>query len=237
MPKDERHRQKAVARKAARRKEKKQVSVRQDVPAHRTGLRAAADWPLHECVVSRTWKEPGELVQILVARSAGNEIAAAGFLVDLGCLGVKDALSHVLTRREYEGFRQSFTGLQPMMRADLNLAAKILQESIAYAKRLGFSPHPDYHAAATLLAGADPAACRTPVPQGIEGKPFFVPGPYDNVPKITRQLERAVGSGNFHFVFEIDAPIDAIASLSEEEEPDERPASFFPRLLRRLRPG
>src|SRR5260370_20041823 len=112
MPRDERHRQKALARKASRRKDKRQVSVRHDAPARRTGLGAAADWPLHECVVSRTWKEPGELVQILVARSAGDEIAAAGFLVDLGCLGVKDALSHVLSRREYEGFRQSFTSLQ-----------------------------------------------------------------------------------------------------------------------------
>mgnify|MGYP001163430693 CR=1 FL=1 len=236
MPRDERRRQKALARKASRRKEKKQVSVSQDAPARRIGLRAAADWPLHECVVSKTWKEPGELVQILVARSAGNEIASAGFLVDLGCLGVKDALSHVLSRRDYEGFRQSFTSLQPMMRADLNLAAKIVQEAIAYAQRLGFSPRPDYNAAAPLLADADPSACRTEIPLGIEGKPFFVPGPHDNIAKITKQLERAVGSGNFHYVFEIAAPIDAVESLGEEEEPDEPPTSLFPRLLRRLRP-
>jgi hypothetical protein len=237
MPRDERHRQKALARKASRRKDKRQVSVRHDAPARRTGLGAAADWPLHECVVSRTWKEPGELVQILVARRAGDEIAAAGFLVDLGCLGVKDALSHVLSRREYEGFRQSFTSLQPMMRADLNLAAKIIQEAIAYAQRFGFSPHPDYRAAAALLADADPAACHTEIPLGIQGKPFFVPGPHDNVAKITKQLERAVGPSNFHYVFELDAPIDAIGSLTGEEEPDEQPTSLFPRLLRRLRPG
>jgi hypothetical protein len=236
MPRDERRRQKALARKAARRKERKQVTVQRDVPVRRSNLTAAADWPLHECLVSRSWQEPGELVQILVARSAGGEIAAAGILVDLGCLGVKDALSHMFTTREYETFRQSFTSLQPMMRADLNLAAKIVQEGIAYARRLGFNPHPDYRAAAPLLAHADPAACLTEIPLGIEGKPFFVQGPNDDVAKITRQLERAVGSGNYHYLFEIDGPEDISEPLIEEGEPKERRSALFPRLLRRSRP-
>jgi hypothetical protein len=235
MPRDERRRQKALARKAARHKEKKQVSVRQTVPAGRPALRAAANWPIHECLVSRSWREPGELVQILVARSAGGEIAAAGFLVDLGSIGVKNALTHVLTSQEYEEFRRTFTSQQPMMRADLDLAAKIVHEGIAYAERFGFGPHPDYRDAAILLAGANPAACSTTVPLGLEGKPFFVPGPFDNVPKIVRQLERAVGPGNFHYVVELDDLVDTAERAAGNEVPKEPPTALFPRLLRRLR--
>jgi hypothetical protein len=246
MPRDERRRQKALARKAGRRKEKK-AAIQHAASAVRPSFRMAAQWPLYECQVSRSWQEPGELVQILVARSAGDEIAAAGFLVDLGCLGVKDALTHILIPSEYAEFRRTFTGIQPMTRADLNLAAKIIQEGIAYADRLGFKPHPDYRNAALLLADADPAACRTPIPLGMEGKPFYIPGPHDNPSRVVRQLERAVGPGNFHYVLELDdladLPEEDVWELEPQElepqqlEPQDRSRSVFPRLLGRFRRG
>jgi hypothetical protein len=87
-----------------------------------------------------------------------------------------------------------------MKKADLNLAAKIVREAIAYARGLGFSPHPDYYDAAPLLAGADPDAEKKKIPLGSrDGKPLFVAGPYDDVPRIMAKLERAVGPNGFHF--------------------------------------
>ncbi|MBV9281843.1 MAG: hypothetical protein JOZ41_17330, partial [Chloroflexi bacterium] len=187
--------------------------------------------------LSRSWREPGELVQILVSRKGDAQIASAGFLVDLGCLGVKDALTNVLAPPQYEAFRSSYARRQPMKRADLDLVAKIIQEGIAYAGRLGFSPHPDYHDAAFLPEGADPASCTTPIPLGMNGKPFYIPGPFDNPAGIVRQLDRAVGPGNFHYVLELNDLPGAAEMGIEVGEPEARRSSFLPRLLRRLRPG
>jgi hypothetical protein len=208
MPKDQKRRQKSLERHAAKRKQRKHALVRQAAPSTsspRGAIRSAAKWPLYECLISRDWEEPGELVQILVARSSPEgAIGASVFLVDLGCLGVKNAFTrYFLSRGEYEALRRSISESQRLKKADLDLAAKIIQEGINYAERLGFKPHPDYYDAAMLLEGADPAACPTPIPLGVDGKPFFVSGPHDNVPRIMAKLERAVGPGNYDFVAEL----------------------------------
>ena len=243
MAKNERRRQQSLARKAAKRK---RSGTRQSLPSTGRGaLREASHWPLYECLISRSWQEPGELTQILVARSSPvGGIAVAGFLVDLGCLGVKDALFHLFfTTGEYEEFRRSYTGRQPMIKTDLDLAAKVIQEGIAYADRLGFKPNRDYRDAATLLAGANPEACSTPIPLGMDGKPFFISGPYDNVPRIMAQLDKAVGPGNADFIVGLDDvddldDLDALVDVAEnaEEEPESEGPGLFPRLLRRLGP-
>jgi len=239
MPRNERRRQQSLARKAAKRK---RSGPRQTLPSTSRGaLREAAHWPLYECLISSNWQQPGELAQILVARSSPDGgIAAAGFLVDLGCLGVKDALSHVFfTTGEYEQFRRSYTGRQAMMKTDLDLAAKVIQEGIAYADRLGFKPQRDYRDAAILLEGANPQACSTPIPLGMDGKPFFISGPYDNVPRIMAQLEKAVGPGNSDFLIgldDFDDPDDLDDLEDVAEEPETEEPRLFPRLFRRLGP-
>ena len=205
MTRKEKRRQQSLQRKAAKRRQKQQA-VRQMAPVSRDNpratLKAAGKWPLIECLVSRDWQTPGEIVQILIARrSPEGDVAAGTFIVDLGCLGVKDAFATLLSSQTaYErGLRERITSTQPMIAADLNLPAKIIREGIAYARQLGFSPHRDYYEPALLLADADPDACPVDVPLGIDGKPYFINGPHDNVPKVLRQLTKAVGAGNFHF--------------------------------------
>jgi hypothetical protein len=176
-------------------------------------LRSAATWPWHECLVSADWHREGELVQVVVARrSSADEVAAGVFLVDLGCLGVKDAFARLFpSPAAYErDLRRRLTDAQRWVRADPSLAAKIVREGIAYARHLGFAPHRDYAGAAALLQGADPAASDAHVPLGKDGKPFFVSGPHDNVPRILAQLEKAVGAGNFDYLVGLGAASDVL---------------------------
>jgi len=195
-------RQKARERKAAKRKQKR-ASSQPRLPKGRALLRAAGGWPLHECLLTKTWQEPGEIIQILVARrSPTGQIAIGTFLVDLGCLGVKNAFATLFdSQREYRReLRADMMARQAMVKADLNLAAKIIREAIAYAGELGFKPHRDYRDAILMLGDADPEACDVPIPLGKDGKPFFVAGPYDNVSRITAKLERKLGPDGFHFL-------------------------------------
>src|SRR5712692_6543325 len=107
MPRDQHRHQKAVERKTTKRKEKKRALTRSDVlsrPATAdTTLRTAPEWPLLECLVSRGWNKTSDgpnLTQIVVARQAPTgKIAAGVFLVDLACLGVKNAFAKVFPSR------------------------------------------------------------------------------------------------------------------------------------------
>jgi hypothetical protein len=143
-------------------------------------------------------------VQILVARrSPSGQIAAGAFLVDLGCLGVKSAFASLFdSKRAYEQkLRRGITERQAMMEANLNLVAKIIREGIAYARRLGFNPDPDYREAMVLLGDANPDACDVPIPLGSkDGKPLFIAGPYDDMEQIMAKLEKAVGPGGFYYL-------------------------------------
>jgi hypothetical protein len=153
-----------------------------------------------ECLVNPNWHSSEKLVQLIVARqSDAGEVGAAVMVVDLGCLGVKDAFA-----RRYASLDQYEADLLQHMgqvaRIDFNLAAKIVREALAYAKSLGFQPHRDFAQAAPYLADADPDAAPEDVPLGRDGKPFYVNGPYDNVAKIVAQLNRSVGPGNYDYV-------------------------------------
>jgi hypothetical protein len=174
-------------------------------------LKQAAEWPVYECLIPRNWDREGELLQIIVARQGPEGgVAASVFLVDLGCLGVKDAFTYYFpTPRDYELTRRNLGGRQQLIKADLDLVARIVRGAVEYAQSLGFSPHRDFKDAAILLTGADPDASNARVPLGKDGKPFFVAGPYDDPRKIMAKLEKAVGPDGFYYV----VPMDPLSGL------------------------
>jgi hypothetical protein len=204
---------------------KQQKKDKHTLPKPVGGMALAAGWSLHEVLLSRGWEKEAALITILVARRSpmSGKVAAALFLVDLACLGVKSA--QVKTFRdaaEYAaGLRAHALRIQPMAPADFNLAAKIIFTGLEYAANLGFKPDPVFAQAQPLLAGADPAACPTPVRTGgPEGKPLFVSGPYDDPRRIVAQLMRSVGEGNFHYLIggtaeDLGLPEDVARSLDE----------------------
>ena len=197
--------QKVRQRKEAKSRKKRSL-LSQLIQSPRTLLRASGSWPLYECLLTKEWQEEGVIIQILMARrSPSGQIATGTFLVDLGCLGVKSAFASLFdTRREYEELRNGVMSRQVMMKADLNLVAKIVREAIAYADELGFRPDPDYRDAMLVLGDADPDACDVRIPLGgRDGKPFFIAGPYDNVDRIMAKLTRKLGPDGFHFLFPV----------------------------------
>jgi hypothetical protein len=196
-------------------KSKKKQATRNE---NRTGavswLHQCPAWPIYEVMLSEKWNEGMNLVTVLVARQSprSGKIAAAAFLVDLQCMGVKSSFVRICkSPDDYERrLRSSLTKDQPLQPADLHLAAKIVAEGLAFAESLGLSPDPEYVQASPLLAGADPTACSVEVPLGgSDGKPHFMVGPYDNVDDIIAALTNAVGPDGF----------DITVHQPEEEKP------------------
>lgn len=195
--------------------------------SERAMLKKAGGWPLHEALMTKDWRTPGEIVQIVVARTGpAGQIAAGVFLVDLGCLGVKRAFGRVLdTRYDYEAeVRDQVTDMQEMAPADLNCVAKVIEEAYYYAQDLGMTQDRDMADALLVVGDADPDACPLDVPLGGEdGKPLYIAGPYDNARAIVARLERQLGPDGFHFVAPMtgDELVDDMVWEGGEEEEDE----------------
>lgn len=206
--------QKARQRKLEKRAKKRH---QRSGPAPRTALsrilpRDAGEWPLEECLISKEWRKPGEIIQILISRRGPlGQIGVGMFLVDLGCLGIKNAFGYQVDTAEYARLRKEVQDQQKMVSANLNLAAKIVQEGIAYAQRLGFKPHRDYHQALPILGDADPDTCKEEIPLGMDGKPLYIAGPYDNVKQVMNKLTKAVGPNGFTFL----VPIEDLEDLAD----------------------
>ncbi|MFQ5854215.1 MAG: hypothetical protein ACE5LU_01025 [Anaerolineae bacterium] len=98
--------------------------------------------------------------------------------------------------------RRVRSGAHPMLR----MAGRWpLHEVLLTREWRGVSPDPDYRDAMLVLGDADPEACPDDIPLGGEdGKPFFVAGPYDDVPAIMAQLTKAVGPDGFTYLVPID---------------------------------
>ncbi len=143
------------------------------------------------------------MAQVVICRhKPGGDTEAGVFLLDIYCLGVKNAFyTAFATSRLGEILERVF---QNEGREALSPACgrKLVEDSTAYARRLGFAPHPDYKHAARVLGGIDARDCQTEFKFGFEGKPLYVAGPNDSprVQELVLATLRRLGEGNYHFI-------------------------------------
>jgi hypothetical protein len=129
------------------------------------------------------------------------KVVASTFLIDTDCLGLKDAMVFVGTNAEWDNHRQRLGQATPLMDVTPEHICKLVQESVAYAKSIGFQPHRDYFKASPILGDLDPSECQTEFEFGRGGKPMYINGPHESMARqkqIIQTLERTVGEGNFN---------------------------------------
>jgi hypothetical protein len=157
----------------------------------------------HEAFIEKNWREMG-LAHVVLWRTRGDGFADfAIFLVDCWCLGVKDVIweervplavcENLIHSQLPEDFREH---IHPAC------AKKLVEGAIAYAERLGFSPHRDYRKARRLLSGLDVSLCPAEYEFGRSGRPCFVPGIDDDDTRIQRVLtilEARLGREGFDY--------------------------------------
>jgi hypothetical protein len=182
------------------------MSIGRPVPV--SVQRRMAQWPIHEVLIPEDWQTPCTLLQVLVSRrSPQGDLVAGLFLVDLGCLGLKNGFLTLVTEHEYGQIVSKYRTNQNMVACSPDLAAKILLVALEYADSLGFQPHPDVEEALPILQGADSSAGDEQVPIGDgSGKPFYCAGPLDNVKRVLLTLDRTCGEGNYELL--IGGPVD-----------------------------
>ena len=166
-------------------------------PGWREGLEAPAGWP-----DTKVADGVGHgLVSVLDARQhRRGKVSVTGYLVDVYCLGVKDVLGpKVMDDNDLRAYvRTYFLVYQtPALAVPIEMARELVWGAVAYARDLGFEPHPDFEQVAGQLGGWEPTGV---VRFGRGGRPYFVQGVRDNPMRILATLERSVGEGNFHYL-------------------------------------
>lgn len=204
MSKNSPKRRRLLDRKRKGREVAKRRARAQTAAANSTAgrMRRAGRWPLLECRISRSWKE-ASFAQVLIARQGDSGITAGLFLVDLGCLGVKDCVSIVdHNETEYRAFVEHVSEGDTLEECNPALAVKVVEAGVAYASQLGFRPARDYPGARGIFGDIDPDDCNETVPCGKNGRPYYVAGPSDDAPRVLRTLEARLGPEGFDFLVE-----------------------------------
>lgn len=166
------------------------------------------NYPLFECWTMEDWRETG-LAPVVVARLQDNgRIMFGVYMVDYFCLGIKDAYTRVdYTRNRFERELPLICANAPVL-CSIELAHELIYGSLEYAQKLGFEPHPDFYKqkADQILDPADAHPRTNGITFGQNGRPMFIPGPYDNELKtksIINTLMRTCGPGNFDYVVDL----------------------------------
>jgi hypothetical protein len=223
MSADPRKRQKKLAKKAAKRKEKKHELVKQKTQSLVHRLEGAASAPVYVCWQQADLFDIGMGHVMFSRRLADGTVAFGLFLVDAWCLGVKDAVSGLTGRFEFDS--RFATYKLPYKIKDLKPedARKLVEGAVAYARELGFAPHPDYETAREIFGSVDPNLSQEVYEFGQDGMPHFVAGPYDTPQRCRRViniLERTCGRGNYHYT--VPVPTDDVPEEIRNQKDWER---------------
>lgn len=171
-------------------------------------IKSSDDFPIHRCYINPNWKESG-LARIVVTRSQENGKLILGvFLVDIFCLGVKNAFCNAdvsMERFEADLFSKCYSDQEPDI-IGIHYVSQIIFGAMDYARKLGFEPHEDFTLARYVLGTEKPGHDRNIQFGGPNGKPLYVSGPDDDARRIFQKLKERLGEGGFEFVMTADVP-------------------------------
>ena len=105
--------------------------------------KAAVSDNIAQCYLNPDWKKLGQ-ARVGVMLHSKNTFAAAIFLVDLFCLGVKDVMGGFRSKREFEMFLPSMYFDRKPRIIPFDFAKDIIWGAVRYARSFGFNPHPDF---------------------------------------------------------------------------------------------
>lgn len=207
---DPRKRQKKLARaKAKKVKNRKQQQAAGGRQVFLERLQRDAAAPVLDTLVTESIWDEG-LGSVLVSRELGSGACAFSiFLVDVYCLGVKNAMFDIASRGRYDELLQNWPGPGQTAEALSPAEARALVEgAVDYAAKLGLTPHRDYQFAKAIFGDIDATDCDQEFEFGRDGEPFFVAGPHDSPGRCIQVIESLVdhcGEDGFDYLMPLSA--------------------------------
>jgi hypothetical protein len=192
------------ARKAQRRKQV--VAEKRRAEALDAGLPArvlrAAGAPIQHCFLSADLFEIGIGTMILARGVTRHHLAVGVFLLDVFCLGIKDAMFKSLESDELAIYLEKTSAGSPPVSLQPSDARKLLRDLAAWSQSIGFMPHRDFTAVERIFGDISANESEADFPFGRDGKPVYIPGPFESATVVRRrveQLKKHLGEDGFEF--------------------------------------
>jgi hypothetical protein len=159
----------------------------------------------HEALRSTRLFDMGSGYLVVSRFKADGRVEAGFFLLDVFCLGVKNAgFYHARSIADYqEGLIDQLFPDGNSVRMTPEGGRKLTEDAISYARGLGFSPCADYKKASRVFGGITTAGCDEQFVFGQNAKPLYIQGPSESpacVERILRVLEARCGEGGYHYI-------------------------------------
>ena len=209
---------------------KRKIAIKTQILSPENYIRQKSrNLPVGKCFVTEDWNEQ-QIAQLIITREhvTGN-VTACLYLVDLGCLGVKDTTYKFNIPFDELKEHMEFTENQGVHLVEIpyELAHNIIHAAIEYAGEYGFKPHKDFTSTTAYFLEEDTDAI--PLMEitcgGKDGKPLYVNTGFDSparAKQILAQLNKTAGEGNFQFMLPGDDDEDDLEDGDEyDEETDE----------------
>ena len=184
--------------------------------------------PISKCYVNKDW-DASKLCQATIVREhASGNVTACRYLVDLGCLGIKD--THYLFNVPWEDIEEKLNQQKEYgvdyTEASYELIHNIIYSALEFAEDYGFKPHRDFTSVTSYFLEEDtddipiiPVECG-----GDDGNPLYVNSGIDSpsrVKQILAQLDKTAGKGNYHYILNVDGLEEEDNEDIDEEEENE----------------
>lgn len=207
-------------------KSKKQKPTQQLLSPENYIRQKARNLPIYECQINDNWKEMGT-AQIIISRiHANGNLTFAIYMVDLLCLGIRDTLYGFNSSKDkYEELLDTLSEGLLMVNTDYTLIHNIIFAAKEFAGDLGFKPYKDFTSITQYMLEEDTDDIELiEIECGRNGKPVFIQtDAYTDAQSdaIIRQLDKAVGEGNYEVIFADGFDMDDDEYENEYDDLDE----------------
>ncbi len=192
------------ARKAQRRKQvvaqkRRAETLEASLPAR--ALRAVQS-PIQHCLVTESLFETGIGTLILARGATPHHLTFGSFLLDVFCLGIKDVMFESLEGDEFAAYVEATDAGASLASIDPHHARKLLRDLAAWSQSIGFAPHRDFTTVERIFGDVSADESEVDFQFGRDGKPFYMPGPFESATLIRRrieQLRKHLGEQGFEF--------------------------------------
>jgi hypothetical protein len=187
-----------LAKQKAKRQARRRELARRDSPDPSVRLKAADRWPVDAALVPDNLWSAGIGNLVIARRLPDGRLGCGVFLVDVFCLGVKDATWKFFSSGEFKDMRKHIEEHCRLQDVPPEYFAKLVYRAVDYAQSFGFPPHRDFRHAQRLLAGIDPSQCPDEFEFGQDGKPHYIRGPSESMEKARAIAERVQAQGGYY---------------------------------------
>jgi hypothetical protein len=194
--------QKRIAKQKAKRAEKRSSLMRRTSSDPTIRLQRAKSWPIVRALAAAELWESGIGDLAIARQESEGQLVFGIYLVDVYCLGVKNAMWRAGTLGDFEDLIHHIEQNETMRSISPACLVKIVNGAVEFARSYGFAPHADYRHASMLLQGIDPATCPEEFTFGRDGRPFYIQGPHESPAEIMAIMDRVqLAGGHYTLAF------------------------------------